>query len=196
MGSILADERAGSRLIDKPNMHTPSAAQRQDEIFDVVDWDDNVVRQATRAEVHAKNLLHRAVHVLVFNTAGQVFLQKRSIAKDSFPGRWESSCSGHLDAGEDYLTAAVRELEEEIGVASSASDLEFKLKLPPEAATGWEFVSIFTLRYDGPTLINPAEVDRGEWFTAAEVARGIVERPHEFTSTFKMHWPRVGLAHR
>ena len=76
-------------------------AQKGDEYFDVVDVQDRVVSQAPRREVHAQGWLHRAVHVLVFNRAGLVFLQKRSMTKDMSPGLWDSSCSGHLDAGED-----------------------------------------------------------------------------------------------
>ena len=92
------------------------AGQNPEELFDVVDAQDRVVGQAPRREVHAKQLRHRAVHVLVFDEKGAVFLQKRSMGKDSCPGTWDSSCSGHLDAGEDYDAAAVRELREEIGL--------------------------------------------------------------------------------
>ena len=72
------------------------------DIFDVVDMEDNVLRQAPRAVVHREKLLHRAVHVFVFNQAGQLYLQRRSMTKDTAPGKWVSSCSGHVDTGEDY----------------------------------------------------------------------------------------------
>ena len=86
-----------------------------DELFDIVDHDDRVIGQAPRREVHARHLLHRATHVLVHDPNGRLFLQRRSMAKDTFPGCWDSSCSGHLDAGEDYPAAARRELGEELG---------------------------------------------------------------------------------
>jgi len=76
-----------------------------EEIFDVVNERDEVVGQAPRREVHARSLKHRAVHILVFNARGQVFLQKRSLKKDLHPGVWDSSTSGHLDTGEDYDAA-------------------------------------------------------------------------------------------
>jgi isopentenyl-diphosphate Delta-isomerase len=177
--------------MDKPNMHTPQTAQRDDEIFDVVDERDQVVGRATRREVHARRLLHRATHVLVFNSGGRVFLQKRSMLKDSAPGCWDSSCSGHLDSGEDYATAAVRELFEEIGVKARAQDLEFQMRLPPTADTGWEFVSIYTLQHEGPMVTNPAEIDRGEWFDPAELSRALLERPAEFTKPLRLHWETV-----
>jgi isopentenyldiphosphate isomerase len=86
------------------------------ELFDVVDEHDRVLRRETRAEVHRQRLLHRAVHVLVFNSGGAVYLQRRSAKKDTYPHRWTTSCSGHVDAGEDYETAVVRELAEELGM--------------------------------------------------------------------------------
>ncbi|MCX6894637.1 MAG: NUDIX domain-containing protein, partial [Verrucomicrobia bacterium] len=88
-----------------------------EEIFDIVNERDEVVGQAPRREVHARGLWHRAIHVLVFNARGEVFLQKRSLLKDTAKGLWDSSSSGHLDTGEDYDACAVRELREEIGLA-------------------------------------------------------------------------------
>ena len=81
-----------------------------EEIFDVVNERDEVVGRAPRKEVHARGLWHRAVHVLVFNARGEVFLQKRSLKKDIAAGKWDSSASGHLDTGEDYDAGAVREV--------------------------------------------------------------------------------------
>jgi isopentenyldiphosphate isomerase len=89
------------------------------ELFDVVDEQDRVLRREARAEVHRQRLLHRAVHILVFNIRGEVYLQRRSAKKDTYPHRWTTSCSGHVDAGEDYDTAAVRELAEELGLGGA-----------------------------------------------------------------------------
>ena len=164
-------------------------AQRGDEIFDVVNERDEVVGRATRREVHGKGLLHRAVHVLVFNRRGQVFLQKRSMAKDSAPGCWDSSCSGHLDAGEDYLTAAVRELVEEIGLKIEGGHLLTPvLRSAACAETSNEFVWVYRMDAEGPFVLNPAEIERGEWFVPADVNRSIAERPAEFARSFRYLW--------
>src|SRR5438046_2178358 len=96
-----------------------TAVGMTDEFFDVVDEKDEVIGRASRAEVHRRGLKHRAVHVLVFNSRGQLFLQKRSQTKDTFPGAWDSSAAGHLCCGEQYDGCALRELEEEIGLAPS-----------------------------------------------------------------------------
>src|SRR5205809_6346109 len=99
-----------------------------EEIVDVVDECDHIVGQERRSEVHRRNLRHRAVHVLVFNSKGELFLQKRSMAKATFPGAWDSSASGHLYSGEDYDPCAVRELQEEIGLSlPNAPERLFKI---------------------------------------------------------------------
>src|SRR6476661_7514198 len=104
-----------------------------EEIFDVVNEHDEVIGQERRSEVHRLGLQHRAVHVLVFNARGDVFLQKRSMKKDTFPGAWDSSASGHLDTGETYDACALRELREEIGLkVEQVPEKLFKLAASPE----------------------------------------------------------------
>lgn len=162
-------------------------ANSGDDVFDVVDEFDRVLRQAPRKEVHARGWLHRAVHVLVFNRAGQIFLQKRSMAKDMSPGLWDSSCSGHLDAGEDYDQAAWRELQEEIGL---------KLVLPPTRwfrvnacdETGDEFVWVYRVESEGPFVLCPQEIERGEWLAPEELNRRIASQPQNYCSSFRLIW--------
>ncbi|MEK9738209.1 MAG: NUDIX domain-containing protein [Euryarchaeota archaeon] len=71
------------------------------EIFDIVNDSDKVIGSASRNEVHNRGLKHRSVHLLIFNKRGAVLLQKRSMEKDTFPGVWDSSVSGHVDSGEN-----------------------------------------------------------------------------------------------
>ncbi len=168
----------------------PLVAQRLDEPFDVVDERDEVIGVSTRGEVHRRRLRHRAVHVLVFNGAGQVFLQKRSLAKDTSPGCWDSSCSGHLDAGEDYDAAAIRELQEEIGITVEAAP-ERWLRLEACRETGMEFVWVYRLAHEGPFTLHPAEIESGAWFSPEEVTRAIAERPSEFARAFRFLWERL-----
>ena len=172
-------------------MPNQAPAQRGDEVFDVVNEHDEVIGQSTRREVHARGLRHRAVHVLVFDAQGRVFLQKRSMAKDSAPGCWDSSCSGHLDAGEDYLPAARRELVEEIGLRIDGLHLLTPvLRSEACADTGNEFVWVYRLQSEGPFVLNPAEIERGEWFAPAEVTRAIAERPAEYARSFRYLWAK------
>lgn len=161
-----------------------------EELFDVVNDHDEVVDRRPRSEVHRRGLKHRAVHVLVFNAKGEVFLQKRSLTKDCFPGRWDSSASGHLAPGESYDACAVREVEEE---------LDWKLATPPQrlfklaacAETGQEFVWVYRAAAEGPFRLHPEEISEGDWFTPAAVTRWLAERPHDFAGAVSLIWQRV-----
>lgn len=161
-----------------------------EELFDVVNERDEVVDRRPRAEVHRLGLRHRAIHVLVFNARGEVFLQKRSATKDREPGRWDSSCSGHLDAGEDYDTAAGRELGEELGWRPAVPPRRL-FKLPASPATDHEFVWVYRCAGEGPFDLHPEEIETGGWFGPAALAQWLAERPDDFASAFRYLWPRV-----
>ena len=139
------------------------ASEMTEEIFDVVNERDEVIGQQPRSEVHRLGLMHRAVHVLVFNAAGQVFLQKRSMKKDRQPGLWDSSASGHVDSGEDYDACAVRELREEIGLQLDAAPKRL-FKLAACAETDQEHVWVYRCEAEGPFRLDPEEIERGGWF--------------------------------
>ncbi len=165
-------------------------AQSQDELFDVVNEQDEVIGQLTRGEVHKQRLLHRAVHVFVFDAKGRVFLQKRSMAKDTNPGCWSPSASGHVDAGETYDHAAVRELHEEIGVQVDATP-ERWLRLNACRETGREFVWIYRLEHEGPFTLNPAEIEKGAWFDPVELTRDLITHPKRYTPALRYIWTRL-----
>ena len=172
------------------------AAQNPEERFDIVDESDQVIGQATRREVHSRGLRHRAVHVLVFDRHDRVFLQKRSPWKDTAAGLWAASCSGHVDAGEDYDAAAVRELAEEIGVrATPEADVkpERWLRFRAREETAQEFTWVYRLRHDGPFTLDPAEIERGAWFTPEEVTQGIGARPEDYAEAFRFIWQRAAM---
>ena len=168
-------------------------AQRQDEIFDVVDERDEVTGQSTRGEVHRLGLRHRAVHVLVFNRRGEVFLQKRSLKKDTFPGAWDSSTSGHLDSGEDYDAGAVRELREEIGLRVDQPPRRL-FKIAACQDTGQEFVWVYRLESEGPLELHPEEIETGGWFAPERVTLWMAERPQDFADALLLIWGRLSAS--
>lgn len=161
-----------------------------EEMFDVVNEQDEVVGSRPRSEVHRLGLLHRAVHVLVFNRRGEIFLQKRSMKKDRQPGLWDSSASGHLDSGEDYDACAVREAREEIGLTLNPAPQRL-FKLPASAGTDQEHVWVYRAQSEGPFTLAPEEIERGAWFTADEVSRWLWARPEEFAGAFRVIWEKV-----
>ena len=164
--------------------------QKAEEIFDVVDANDQVIGTATRAEVHAQKLTHRAVHVFVFNKRGDLLLQKRSLLKDMCPGLWDSSVSGHLDAGESYEAAAVRELEEEMGITTETTPEEIA-RIAPGLETGWEHMRLYRIRHDGALRFPAAEVDAVMWFPLSEITAWIATHPADFAPGFLECWKKL-----
>ena|SRR5438093_12762127 len=161
-----------------------------EEILDLVNDRDEVIGQETRSEIHRLKLKHRAVHVLVFNSKGELFLQKRSMKKDCFPGMWDSSASGHLDSGESYDACAVRELEEELGL-SVAQVPERLFKIDACAETGWEFVWIYRCQSDGPFALHPDEIESGDWFSTPKLNQWLGERPLFFAGAVPLIWSEL-----
>jgi len=172
------------------NSHVKGAGG--DEWFDVVNERDEVQGRALRREVHARLLWHRAIHVLVFDRAGRVFLQKRSMSKDMSPGLWDSSCSGHVDSGEDYDTSAVRELGEELGIKPT-TPLTRWLRVEACDETGWEFVWVYRLEHEGPFTLHPEEIQDGVWRTPAEVTQWMDTRPGDFCPAFRLIWRKLAI---
>ena len=192
MGTALAFLRTVLLGISPSDDETQSMPESKsaEEWFDVVDEKDVIVSRATRREVHAHGLRHRAVHVLVFNRAGELFLQKRSARKDTAPGAWDSSVSGHVDAGEDYDVSAVRELREEIGLQVARAPRRC-LRLPACPETGHEFVWVYRQEAEGPFSLHPEEIERGAWFAPAGITRLVRQRPAEFASSFRLIWQKL-----
>jgi len=156
------------------------------ELLSVVDENDSIIDTCARHVIHATGLRHRAVHILVFNDLGQLFLQKRSMKKDLNGGLWDTSAAGHVDAGEDYDISAIREIEEELGIGEAA--LEPLFKLPATAAIGMEFIQVYRCRHNGPFNLAVDEIDEGDWFSVAEIAERIAADDQMLTEAFKTIW--------
>ena len=122
------------------------------ERFPVVDQNDRILRYASRSEVHGNNLRHRAVHILIFNPAGEVYLQQRSRWKDRHPLKWDSSAAGHVTRRKAYDETARRELKEELGIAVP---LEKISKLPASECTDQEFIWLYRGEVAGDLVAEP-----------------------------------------
>jgi isopentenyl-diphosphate delta-isomerase type 1 len=159
----------------------------EEEIFDVVNDHDEVIGKLSRKEVHRQNLKHRAVHVLIFNSKGEIFLQKRSMRKDNFPGTWDSSAAGHLDSGEGYDACALREVKEELGHQMTVVP-ERIMRIEACDETGQEFVWVYRYRCEGPFNLCPEEVESGDWFRPKAVSEWIKETPQDFAPSLICIW--------
>jgi 16S rRNA (adenine1518-N6/adenine1519-N6)-dimethyltransferase len=151
------------------------------ELLAVVDQNDQPCSAMDRATIHRENLLHRAVHVFLINHRGELLLQKRSHRKDRFPRRWDSSASGHVDAGESYVDCATRELREEIGVEANLTKLG---RVSASEATGQEFIEIFAGIHEGPFHWNQHEIETGGFFRLEMVDGWIAARLQDFAPGF------------
>ena len=187
--------RRSQRFLLNPNPHNLSAPPRRkgallfsmntdQEILDVVDETDRVIRREKRGIIHRIGLRHRAVHVFLFNQRGELFIQKRSANKDTFPLCYDSSASGHLDTGEDYDQCAFREIHEELGIQLPASLLARSLRITACADTGQEFVWAYWTQGDWQPVINRAELTEGKYWPRMEIQQLITSHPEQCATSF------------
>lgn len=156
------------------------------EVLDVVNKADEVIGSGRRDEIHRDGMLHRAVHVFVFNRKGELLLQRRSWAKDNHPGLWDSSAAGHLDSGERYEDAVVRELGEELGIRGV--EVVRCGVLDACERNGMEHVHLYLVRWDGGLDFPSSEVDAVLWMSVEEAGAWLAARPQDFAPGFRMCW--------
>jgi 16S rRNA (adenine1518-N6/adenine1519-N6)-dimethyltransferase len=155
------------------------------ERFPVVDENDEIQGYASRSEVHGNNLRHRAVHILIFNQVGDVYLQQRSRWKDRHPLKWDSSVAGHVTAGENYDETARRELKEELGVDVS---LERIFRLTASSRTDDEFICGYRGVVSASLAPNKCEIEKGVFFAPGVVDGWTLARPDDFAPAFLECW--------
>jgi isopentenyldiphosphate isomerase len=144
----------------------------QEEILEIVDRQGNTVGTAPRSEIHGNpSMLHKVVHVLVFNEAGELLLQKRSMNKDVAPGKWDTSVGGHVPSGEDLITAAKREMEEELGIAP----INLKPLYSYIHSNHYESELVFTHSciHNGPFSFNKEEIDMVKFWNIEDIKNAI-----------------------
>jgi isopentenyldiphosphate isomerase len=129
-----------------------------EELFEVVDHEGRTIGIAPRSVVHGNpSLRHRVVHVLVFNSHGELLLQRRSLRKDIAAGKWDTSVGGHVAPGEELPFSAQREMREELGISSD--DVEFLYSYVYSDDNESELVHTFRCLHDGPFAVNHDEIE-------------------------------------
>ncbi len=157
------------------------------EFVEVVDALDRPIAVLPLLEVHRQRLRHRSVMVLVYDLHGKVFLQKRNAAKTVYPGRWDLSATGHVRAGESREDAALRELDEELGIRVESLELRHCVDAGPD--TNWEFVSLYSAgRLAQRPEPNPQELSGGYFFDQQELECLVATFPDMLTPGLIHFW--------
>ena len=159
------------------------------ELFPIVDEEGNITGAATRGECHnGSRLLHPVVHLHIFNSKGELYLQKRPAWKDIQPGKWDTAVGGHVDLGENIEMALKREVEEELGITD----------FTPETITQYlydsqkerELVFVHKTVYDG-AITPSSETDGGRFWSIAEIKENLGKGI--FTPNFESEAEKVHL---
>lgn len=152
----------------------------------IVDENNEPTGSATKQEAWRNGLIHRVVRISVLDQAGRLLVQKRSNQKELFPGRWDNSAAGHVDAGETYEQAAYRELSEELGL--EGVELEKVGDYYVEAVDDWRQLKRFTRAYrvvlkDPPPSfsLGEDEVETVEWMEVKKVKELVASSPEQVT---------------
>lgn len=160
----------------------------KDEYFPLVNEAGETIGKATRRECHSgSKLLHPVVHLHIFNEAGDLYLQKRSMNKDIQPGKWDTAVGGHIDYGETVEEALRREVREELGITGFVPQLVTRYVF--ESAIEKEWVNTYRTTYDGPITPDPSELDGGRFWSPAEILENIGKEV--FTPNFEGEYKRL-----
>ena len=166
----------------------------EDEAVDIFDRDDRPTGRAVpKRQAHEQGLWHRSAHIWIYNDRRDILMQKRSSAKDTFPGLWDISVAGHISAGETPLDGALREIKEEIGTDADARELEYLTTIHmeyPYPQRGWtnrEHCYVYLMNKNlnlAKLVLQKEEVEAVRFFSPREFSelikadRGIIV-PHD-----------------
>lgn len=166
-----------------------TAHDNQEEMFPIVDEQGNITGAATRGECHGGSmLLHPVVHLHVFNSRGELYLQKRPEWKDIQPGRWDTAVGGHIDLGENVEMALRRETLEELGIDISEAPVERLDSYVFTSERERELVYAHRLTWDAP-LLPSAETDGGRFWSRADILENLGKGL--FTPNFESEYQRL-----
>lgn len=158
----------------------------QDELVTIVDERNNMLGAAPRREMRAGRLPHRATYVLVFNSRGELYVQKRTGSKDVFPGYYDVAAGGVILSGESYEEGAVRELQEELGIRGVPLTRLFQFYYEDDCVKVWGVA--FSCVFDGPMVHQAEEVESGAFLPVDKVFDLAESEPFTPDGLFVLRW--------
>ncbi len=189
-GLIFLGQLIYVRFLRKPAVQF--SAQPGEEWFDLVDPEGKITGKAPRSAVHGNpQLLHPVVHLHIFNKNGQLYLQKRSRSKDVQPGKWDTAVGGHVNSGEDIISALKRESEEELGIKKGNFQPLYRYVMRNNYES--ELIYTYRLVYNGPFRINREEIDFGRFWSLSEIERNLGKGI--FTPNFEQEFQMLQKIH-
>lgn len=145
------------------------------EMLEVVDLENQVVGIETRARVRRENILHRGVGILCWNSQNELYVHRRTDSKDLFPSYYDMMVGGALEAGEPYARAALREVQEELGVGDT--EIEFLLETLYQGPKNRAWIQLFQVTWNGPICWQEEEICWGRWMPFDEVLTWVDQVP-------------------
>lgn len=162
----------------------------QEELFPIVDEDGNITGSITRGEAHdGSKVVHPVVHLHVFNSKGELYLQKRPTWKDIQPGKWDTACGGHVELGENVEMALKREVKEELGITDFLPETLGHYIF--EGKREKELVYVHRTTYDNEIHPNKEELSGGRFWTPTEIKENMGK--NVFTPNFEDEYAQFFL---
>lgn len=159
-----------------------------DELIDICDENNKLLGiRRLKSVAHRDGLWHRAAHIWIYNSRGEILLQLRAKQKPLYPNQWDISAAGHVSAGENVITSGLREVDEEIGLKIKSTDLEF-LMIKKDSSVfreikNNEFFYVFLYKYNGPAhslRLQTEEVQKIKFLSPEEITRDLVSNPDKY----------------
>jgi isopentenyl-diphosphate delta-isomerase len=153
----------------------------------LVDEQDNVLGEMPKLEAHEKGVLHRAFSVFIFNSKGEMMLQRRALSKYHTPGLWSNTCCSHPRLGESVIEAGERRLQEEMGFSVALqSKFSFIYKVNfDNGLIEHELDHVLFGQYEGKPKINKVEVEEWSWKNMDEIDQEMVTNSKGYTFWFR-----------
>ncbi len=159
----------------------------------LIDEKDKEIGEMEKIEAHKKGLLHRAFSVFIFNSKGEILLQKRSKEKYHSGGLWTNTCCSHPSPGEETMSSAKKRLKEEMGIETEIKEVDSFIyrKEFENGLIEHEYDHIFVGFYEGKPLINREEVSDWKWVKEEDIKEDIKENPYKYTYWFVKFFKRL-----